>query len=199
MRVESLIGVAVGALLTALTAWLGDRRQSKRSDRKQWHQQRLAAYTTAWTRLSDVALAMQELVSKNSKPRLLASLAPIRVLQQAVPIQTALRDAGEALTVIRFIGSKEVVDAADLCADVIVDLGNAIGAGDTTPDQLEGLVQLMNKRRHHLVDVARIELDVDPHPSRRRRRPDQLGSSAERIALLDSPASGPGGRTPEAR
>ncbi|MFG1912998.1 hypothetical protein [Kribbella sp. NPDC048928] len=195
----SLIGVAVGAVLTAVTALLNDRRLSKRTDRKQWHQQRLAAYTTAWTRLSDVALAMQEIVAKYGKPRRLAPLAPLRVLQQAVPIQSALREAGEALTVIRFIGGKEVVDAADLCADVIVELGAAIGAGDTTPDQLEDLVQKMNKRRHHLVDVARIELDVDPRPSRRRRGTGQLGSSAERIALLDSPPRGPGGPTPETR
>jgi hypothetical protein len=196
---ETLIGVAVGALLTALTAWLGDRRQSKRSDRQQWHQQRLAAYTTAWTRLSAVALAMQEIVAKNGKPRLLAPLAPIRVLQQAVPIQSALREATEALTVIRFIGSKEVVDAADLCADVIVELGAAIGTSTATPDQLEALVKEMNKRRHHLVDVARIELDVDPQPTHRRRGPDQLGGSAERIAVLDTPSSDPTGRTPEAR
>ncbi|WP_328522778.1 hypothetical protein [Kribbella sp. NBC_00359] len=196
---ESLIGVAVGALLTALTAWLSDRRQSKRSDRKQWHQQRLAAYTTAWTRLSDVALAMQEVVSKNGKPRLLAPLAPIRVLQQAVPIQSALREATEALTVIRFIGSKEVIDAADLCADVIVDRGDTIGTGDPTPDQLKALLKEVNKRRHHLVDAARIELDVDPPPSRGRRGPVQMGSSAERIALRDSPASDPSGRTPEPR
>ncbi|HEY3561800.1 MAG TPA: hypothetical protein VGL05_30250 [Kribbella sp.] len=194
----SLIGVVVGAVLTAGTAWLNDRRQSKRTDRKQWHQQRLAAYTTAWTRLSDVALAMQEIVTKNGKPRL-PLVVTIRALQQAVPIQTALREAGEALTVIRFVGGKEVVDAADQCADVIIELSDAIGASDTTPDQLKELVQKMNTRRHHLVDVARIELDVDPRPFRRRRRTGQLGSSAERIALLDTPANDPGGPAAETR
>ncbi|MFD7161334.1 hypothetical protein ACFV9C_42580 [Kribbella sp. NPDC059898] len=188
---DSLIGVAVGAVLAAVTAWLNDRRLSKRTDRQQWHQQRLAAYTTAWSRLSDVALAMQEIVSKYGKPRVLAPLAPLRVLQQAVLIQSVLREAGEALTVIRFIGGKEVVDAADRCADVIVKLGAAVGDGDGKPDQLEDLVQEMNTRRHHLVDVARIELDVDPRPFRRRRRPGPQGSSAERIAQLDAPAGDP--------
>lgn len=183
---ESLIGVAVGVLLSAVTAWLGERRLSKRIDRKQWHQQRLAAYTTAWTRLSDAAMATEDLVTKYGKPRLLAPLAPIRVLQQALPIQAALRQAGEALTVIRFIGSKEVVDAADRCADVIVRLGDAIGAGNATPDDLKALMREMNERRHHLVDVARVELDVDPRPPRQQRNSGHLGGSAERIAVLDS-------------
>ncbi|MFF0270022.1 hypothetical protein [Kribbella sp. NPDC004536] len=113
---------------------------------------------------------MREIVSKYGKPRRLAPLAPFRVLQQAVPIQTRLREAGEALTVIRFVGGKEVVDAADRCADVIVEMGAAIDDSDTTPDKLKDLVQKTNDRRHHLVDVARIELDVDPRPSRRPAR-----------------------------
>jgi hypothetical protein len=185
---ESLIGVAVGVLLSGVAAWLSERRQSKRSDRKQWHLQRLAAYTTAWTRLSDVAMATQGLVMKYGKPQFLGvPWAPIRVLQQAIPIQTAVQQASEALTVIRFIGSKEVVDAADLCADVIVRLGGAIEAGDATSDQVQTLVQEMNKRRHHLVDVARIELDVDPRAFRRRKGSVRLGGSAERVAALDSP------------
>jgi hypothetical protein len=153
---------------------------------EQWHQQRLAAYTTAWTRLSSVALAMQEVAAKNSKPRLLASpLAPFRVLQQAVPVHSALREATEALTVIRFIGSKEVIDAADQCANVIVKLGDAVAAGDAAPEDLKALVDEMDERRHHLVDVARIELDVDVRGLRGRRGPGRSGGSAERIAALN--------------
>jgi hypothetical protein len=102
-----------------------------------------------------------------------------------------MEQAIEALTVIRFIGGKEAVDAADRCADVIVKLGDAISGGTATPDRVDELLQEMNKGRHHLVDVARAELDVDPRPFRRRRGPNRLGTSADRIALLERPeASG---------
>lgn len=187
--VETLLAVAVGAVLTAATGWLADRRRSKQHDRQQWHQQRLAAYTTAWTRLSHVALATQGLLTRYGKPRLLVPpWAPIRLLQQAGPVKTAIEQATEALTVIRFIGSKETVDAADRCADVIVQLGDAISDGTATPDRVEALVKEMNKWRHHFVDVARTELDVDPQPFRRRNQK-QLGTSADRIAVLEPPAT----------
>jgi hypothetical protein len=56
-----------------------------------------------------------------------------------------MEQAIEALTVIRFIGGKEAVDAADRCADVIVKLGDAISGGTATPDRVAELLQEMNK------------------------------------------------------
>jgi hypothetical protein len=187
---ETLLAVGVGAALTAATGWLADSRQSRRHDRQQWHQQRLTAYTTTWTQLGHVGLAMQGLLTKHGKPRLVAlPWASVRVLQQAGPVMTAIEQATEALTVIRFIGSQEVVDAADRCADVLVQLGDAIGDSSTTPEQVEALMEKLKTRRHHLVDVARAELDVDPQPVGRRRRK-QLRTSQERIAVLDAPEPG---------
>lgn len=56
--IETLLAVAAGAVLTAARGWLADRRRSKQHDRQQWHQQRLVAYTSAWTRLGYVALSV---------------------------------------------------------------------------------------------------------------------------------------------
>ncbi|TDW86511.1 MULTISPECIES: hypothetical protein [Kribbella] len=41
---------------------------------------------------------------------------------------------------IRFIGSKQVVDAADRCADVILKLGDTVHVGTAAPDRVEELL-----------------------------------------------------------
>lgn len=180
-----LIGVAAGGLIAGANSWIGEHRQSRRQERLRWHEQRLAAYTTTWLRLSNVYEVMAG-TARGARSRLQPPWKPFEVKRQLGSVEEVLREALAALTVIRFVGSREVLEAADACADVVAALGDAGGDSGTVSDaRLDELLADLNRARNHLVDVARAELGVERPPRRRWWRRGYRSAQVRRDGGLD--------------
>ena len=85
-------------------------------------------------------------------------------MRRLVSADVALREAGAALTTIRFIAGSDVVEAADRCADVLGELN--VAYAEQQQHRIDELLSNMNDARHQFLAKARAELDVEEGPRR---------------------------------
>lgn len=172
----AVIGAGAGVVLTMASNGDAQRRAARREDarsaarearedRQRWHSERLVAYTTVWIRLSTVQEVFES-AARSAQSRLfrLQPWAPYRLMRRLVSADVALREAGAALTTIRFIAGSDVVEAADRCADVLGELN--VAYAEQQQHRIDELLSNMNDARHQFLAKARAELDVEEGPRR---------------------------------
>jgi hypothetical protein len=109
---DALVGVALGAGLTYGFGALNRRHQEAREDRTRWYETRLKAYT--------------------SVPQLAVSASHTRRKKSEENLEIFQLEMAAALSAIRLVGSKEVVDAMEQVFKIMMPL--ARGATKVAPD-----------------------------------------------------------------
>lgn len=170
-QLAGAIGAGVTFVATTTYNWFVRRAATRREDaqaaerdaredRQRWHRERLAAYTTVWIRLSTVQEVFESAARSVQSPLFrFQPWAPYRLMRRLVSADVALREAGAALTTIRFIAGGEVVEAADRCATALGELN--VAYGEQQHHRIDELLSEMNNARHEFLTKARNELDVE--------------------------------------
>lgn len=183
-------GVALGWALNWLSARSTDRRRWRREDRQRWHDRRLEAYASTLAHLTTV-VAVTESAIASARPLVQAPWTPNRVAGTFAPAQAALNQALDDLELIRLVGDKRVVEAAEQCMDALARLYDKLsGWTRKTPQhEIDELIAELDQTKDEMRSAARAELNVDV-PSRTAQAWRLFGGT-RRLAASHSSASSP--------
>ena len=135
---DALVGVALGAGLTYVFGAINRRHQETRENETRWYEERLRAYVAFYQAVYEAFFRMG--VSARTKARL--SNEEIESL-----LQRLLNDLGS----VHFVGSPEVIDAAEKAYDAAFDqLNKNVDSGDFRGDFLDELEEFQEVSRRDL-------------------------------------------------
>jgi hypothetical protein len=126
----AVVGVVVGAFLTHLFGALTRRRHEKREDRTRWYERRLQAYIEFYQTVYEVFFSLGATALRTKRP--------LTENEAESLLQRLLNDLGT----IHFVGSPEVIDAAEkVMMEVLPQLDTPQNPSSEFIDELEGRFQ----------------------------------------------------------
>ena len=130
---DALVGVALGAGLTYGLGALNRRHQEAREDRTRWYEARLQTYA----RLYEAAYNSYFSIYRPT-------------VSSEGNLDEAFRETMNAVGAIHFIGSQEVIKAAETLVDKVLEGGKGKPSGDFLDDLMDALDEFQVASRKDL-------------------------------------------------